>query len=167
LEAETNLTLQNALVMSKVVRIDYPLDWPDVLTNLVRVLRTVNYSNQQHPRRGMLITQQIIKELSTTRLRISQTHLQSVTSGIDVAMLMPRYISQRRGATIFSILGILAQPRRFLTQITTFIAVLSSFGVFIGPAATILIVDFGLSGKPSGLFPSSTSQVEYTGSLGD
>jgi hypothetical protein len=89
--------------MSKVVRIDYPLDWPDVLTNLVRVLRTVNYSNQQHPRRGMLITQQIIKELSTTRLRISQTHLHSVTSGIDVAMLMPRYISQRRGAIILSV----------------------------------------------------------------
>ncbi|KAF2475009.1 putative nicotinamide riboside transporter 1 [Lindgomyces ingoldianus] len=65
-----------------------------------------------------------------------------VSSGMDVAMLFPRYISQRRGAIIFSILGVLANPWRFLTQAETFITVLSSFGVFMSPAAAILIVDF-------------------------
>ncbi|PQE13795.1 uracil permease protein [Rutstroemia sp. NJR-2017a BVV2] len=70
-----------------------------------------------------------------------------VSSGMDVAMLLPRYITQRRGAIIFSILGILAQPWRFLTQATTFITVLSSFGVFMSPAAAILIVDFWLVRK--------------------
>ncbi|KAL3422838.1 NCS1 nucleoside transporter [Phlyctema vagabunda] len=67
-----------------------------------------------------------------------------VSSGMDIAMLMPRYFSQRRGAIIFSILGVLAQPWRFLTQAITFITVLSSFGVFMSPAAAILIVDFWL-----------------------
>jgi hypothetical protein len=81
-EAETNLALQNALVVSKVVRIDYPLDWPNVLTNLIKILRTVNRSNQLHLRRGMLILLQVIKELSTARLRTSQTRLQSVTPEI-------------------------------------------------------------------------------------
>lgn len=38
-----------------------------------------------------------------------------VSSGMDVAMLLPRFITQRRGAIIFSILGVLAQPWRFLT----------------------------------------------------
>jgi NCS1 family nucleobase:cation symporter-1 len=57
-------------------------------------------------------------------------------------MLMPRYITQRRGAIIFSILGVLANPWRFLTQASTFITVLSSFGVFMSPAAAILVVDF-------------------------
>jgi NCS1 family nucleobase:cation symporter-1 len=76
-----------------------------------------------------------------------------VSSGMDVAMLMPRYISQRRGAIIFSILGILAQPWRFLTQATTFITVLSSFGVFMSPAAAILIVDFWLIRKTKWLIP--------------
>ncbi|EXJ94469.1 hypothetical protein A1O1_02865 [Capronia coronata CBS 617.96] len=65
-----------------------------------------------------------------------------VSSGMDVAMLFPKYISQRRGSMIFSILGILAQPWRFLTQATTFITVLSSFGVFMSPAGAILAVDF-------------------------
>jgi NCS1 family nucleobase:cation symporter-1 len=82
-----------------------------------------------------------------------------VSSGMDVAMLgksftssreeeltnyiiVPKYVSQRRGAIIFSILGVLANPWRFLTQAETFITVLSSFGVFMSPAAAILIVDF-------------------------
>ncbi|KAF2832563.1 putative nicotinamide riboside transporter 1, partial [Ophiobolus disseminans] len=67
-----------------------------------------------------------------------------VSSGMDVAMLYPRYITQRRGALIFSILGVLANPWRFLTQASTFITVLSSFGVFMAPAAAILVVDFWL-----------------------
>ncbi|KAF1845991.1 uncharacterized protein K460DRAFT_284567 [Cucurbitaria berberidis CBS 394.84] len=67
-----------------------------------------------------------------------------VSSGMDVAMLVPRYITQRRGAIIFSILGVLANPWRFLTQASTFITVLSSFGVFMSPAAAILVVDFWL-----------------------
>ena len=70
-----------------------------------------------------------------------------VSSGMDLAMLVPKYLSQRRGAIIFSILGILAQPWRFLTQAITFITVLSSFGVFMSPAAAILIVDFWLIRK--------------------
>ncbi|KAK5118455.1 hypothetical protein LTR62_002969 [Meristemomyces frigidus] len=65
-----------------------------------------------------------------------------VSSGMDVAMLVPRYISQRRGAMIFSILGVLANPWRYLTQAETFITVLSSFGVFMAPAAAILVIDF-------------------------
>ena len=54
-EVETNLALQNALVVAKVVRIDYPLDWPDVLTSLIKILRDVNRTSQLHLRRGMLI----------------------------------------------------------------------------------------------------------------
>lgn len=67
-----------------------------------------------------------------------------VSSGMDVAMLVPRFVSRRRGSIIFSILGILANPWRFLTQAETFITVLSSFGVFMSPAAAILVVDFWL-----------------------
>lgn len=70
-----------------------------------------------------------------------------VSSGMDVAMLLPRYVTQRRGAIIFSILGVLANPWRFLTQAITFITVLSSFGVFMSPAAAILVVDFWLIRK--------------------
>ncbi|KAK5174423.1 uncharacterized protein LTR77_001503 [Saxophila tyrrhenica] len=68
----------------------------------------------------------------------------NVSSGMDVAMLVPRYVSRLRGSIIFAILGVLANPWRFLTQASTFITVLSSFGVFMSPAASILVVDFWL-----------------------
>ncbi|KAI0594068.1 permease for cytosine/purines, uracil, thiamine, allantoin-domain-containing protein [Biscogniauxia sp. FL1348] len=67
-----------------------------------------------------------------------------VSSGMDVAMLLPRWVSRRRGSIIFSILGILANPWKFLTQASTFITVLSSFGVFLSPAASVLVVDLEL-----------------------
>ncbi|KAK7989140.1 hypothetical protein PG989_009455 [Apiospora arundinis] len=67
-----------------------------------------------------------------------------VSSGMDLAMLVPRWVSRRRGSIIFALLGILANPWRFLTQATTFITVLSSFGVFMSPAAAVLVVDFWL-----------------------
>ncbi|KAK8138559.1 hypothetical protein PG984_001939 [Apiospora sp. TS-2023a] len=67
-----------------------------------------------------------------------------VSSGMDIAMLVPRYASRRRGSVIFALLGVLANPWRFLTQATTFITVLSSFGVFMSPAAAVLVVDFWL-----------------------
>lgn len=70
-----------------------------------------------------------------------------VSSGMDVAILVPRFVSRRRGSIIFSILGVLANPWRFLTQAETFITVLSSFGVFMSPAAAILVVDFWLVRK--------------------
>ncbi|CZR55420.1 related to nuclear transport factor [Phialocephala subalpina] len=94
-EAENNLALQNALVVAKVVRIDYPLDWPDVLTNLIKILRTANHTNQLHLRRGMLILLQVIKELSTARLRTSQTRLQSVTP--EIVFLLNEVYNEKVG----------------------------------------------------------------------
>jgi hypothetical protein len=92
-EAETQLALQNALVLSKVVRIDYPLDWPDVLTSLIKALRTANESNQLHLRRGMLMLLQVVKELATARLRKSQTSLQSVTP--EIVFLLSQVYTQK------------------------------------------------------------------------
>lgn len=51
-------------------------------------------------------------------------------------------------------LGILANPWRFLTQADTFINVLSSFGVFMSPAAAILVVDFWIVRKTKWDVPS-------------
>ena len=92
-EAETQLALQNALVVSKVVRIDYPLDWPEVLTSLIKALRTANVSNQMHLRRGMLMLLQVVKELATARLRKSQTSLQSVTP--EIVFLLSEVYTQK------------------------------------------------------------------------
>jgi hypothetical protein len=78
-EADPQLALQNALAIAKVVRIDYPTEWPEALTSLIAILRTASESNPVYLRRGLLILLRVIKELATARLRKSQTSLQSVT----------------------------------------------------------------------------------------
>jgi len=78
-EADSRLALQNALLVSKVVRIDYPQDWPDIITNLIDILRKANDKDQVILRRGLLVLLQVVKELSTARIRRSQTSLQAVT----------------------------------------------------------------------------------------
>jgi hypothetical protein len=78
-EADPQLALQNALAISKVVRIDYPTEWPEALPSLIEIIRDANNFNPLHLRRSLAILLQIVKELATARLRISQTRLQSVT----------------------------------------------------------------------------------------
>lgn len=81
-EAHPQLALQNSLVISKIVRMEYPNEWPSALTDLVAILRSVSGTNQLQLQRGLLVLLQITKELASARLRISQTALQSVTPEI-------------------------------------------------------------------------------------
>ena len=81
-EEEKNLALHNALVVAKVVRIDYPADWPDALPSIVGLLRTYAATSSQQLQGTLQILLRVIKELTTARLRKSQTALQSVTPEI-------------------------------------------------------------------------------------
>lgn len=94
-EPENNLALQNALVVAKIVRIDYPQEWPDVLTSLIKILRDTSQSSQMSLRRGLLILLQVVKELSTARLRTAQTRLQSVTP--EIVFLLSEIYTQKVG----------------------------------------------------------------------
>lgn len=76
-----------------------------------------------------------------------------VSSGMDVATLLPRWVSRLRGSVLFSILGVVANPWRYLTQAETFITILSSFGVFMSPAAAILVADFWVVRKTAWNIP--------------
>lgn len=78
-ETEKNLSLHNALVVAKVVRIDYPNDWPDALSSIIDLLRSNKNGNQQQLYGTLQILLRVVKELGTARLRKSQTALQSVT----------------------------------------------------------------------------------------
>lgn len=91
-EEEPQLALHYALAISKVVRIDFPGEWPDAITSLISMLRTTSIS-QLHLRRGLTILLHIVKELSTARLRRSQTSLQSLTPEI-VLVLTNIYIQK-------------------------------------------------------------------------
>ncbi|KAI9806383.1 MAG: hypothetical protein M1826_004663 [Phylliscum demangeonii] len=84
--AEENrlLALQNALVTAKVVRFDYPKEWPDVIPSLVIHLRATMEpaSNKVALPRTLLVLLYIIKELATARLQRSRASLQSATPEI-------------------------------------------------------------------------------------
>ena len=78
-ERDQRLALQNALVVAKIVRFDWPGTWPEVIPQLVDILRSsAQSSDPLHLSRSLLITKHIVKELSTGRLRSTKTSLQSV-----------------------------------------------------------------------------------------
>ncbi|KHN95994.1 Armadillo-type fold protein [Metarhizium album ARSEF 1941] len=81
-EDERGLALHNALVVAKVVRIEYPTDWPDALSSIIGLLRSSKDGNQKHLHGILQILLRVVKELGTARLRKSQTALQSVTPEI-------------------------------------------------------------------------------------
>lgn len=99
-EAEPLLAKQTSLAISKVIRMDWPLEWPEALTDLIAKLRIAADTNTLHLRRGLLILLQVVKELSTARLKRSQTSLQSVTPEI-VYLLSTIYLSNVQKWTAF------------------------------------------------------------------
>ena len=53
----------------------------------------------------------------------------SVSCGMDLAALAPRWIDVTRGSLIMCLIGYLINPWRFVNAPGTFITVLSSFGM--------------------------------------
>ncbi|KAJ9666327.1 hypothetical protein H2201_003515 [Coniosporium apollinis] len=80
-EADHRLALQNALVIAKIVRFEFPNDWPDVFTKLIEILHTSTSpnANRLNLPRTLLILLHIVKELATGRLIRTRANLQSVT----------------------------------------------------------------------------------------
>ncbi|KAL6889433.1 armadillo-type protein [Trichoderma longibrachiatum] len=78
-EEVRHLALHNALVIAKVVRVDYPDDWPEALPSIVHLLRSTRNGNQHHLHGTLVLLLRVIKEMGSARLRKSQTALQSIT----------------------------------------------------------------------------------------
>ncbi|OAK94196.1 ARM repeat-containing protein [Phaeosphaeriaceae sp. SRC1lsM3a] len=79
-EADQRLALQNALVVAKIVRFEFPTDWPDLFQQLLQILRAAASPDAyrlQLPR-ALLVVLYIVKELSTGRLLRTRQNLQSV-----------------------------------------------------------------------------------------
>jgi len=78
-EPDVRLALQDALVIAKVARFEYPQDWPDVLSDLVQTLRSASQIPPLQLTRALLILLHIVKELSTGRLQRTKQNLQAAT----------------------------------------------------------------------------------------
>ena len=83
-EPDRRLALQNALVVAKILRFEFPHDWPDAITSVVSLLRSAAqpHANALHLPRVLLVLLYIIKELATGRLQRTRASLQSASPEI-------------------------------------------------------------------------------------
>ncbi|KAL4779600.1 armadillo-type protein [Aspergillus varians] len=78
------LALHNAFVLAKIMRLEYPQDWPEGISAIIALLRSSTQpgANPLQLPRSLIILLQIIKELSTARLQRTRQSLQSVVPEI-------------------------------------------------------------------------------------
>ncbi|KAI3541303.1 NCS1 nucleoside transporter [Colletotrichum filicis] len=66
----------------------------------------------------------------------------AVAGGIDLAGLFPRYLDIRRGALLTFAAAWIIQPWQLINQAATFVAVLTSFAVFLAPIMGVMVCDY-------------------------
>ncbi|KAJ5278946.1 hypothetical protein N7478_004318 [Penicillium angulare] len=81
MEPARALALQNALLIAKILRYEFPHDWPDAISTVIESLRSSTQpgANPLQLPRTLVILLQIIKELSTARIQRTRVQLQSVS----------------------------------------------------------------------------------------
>ncbi|PCH44346.1 NCS1 nucleoside transporter family protein [Wolfiporia cocos MD-104 SS10] len=71
--------------------------------------------------------------------------LNSVSAGMDLAYVPSfphRYLNIRRGAYLLACLGLASNPWQYLSNASTFLTVLSGFGVFLAPFTGVMLADY-------------------------
>lgn len=71
----------------------------------------------------------------------------SVVAGIDLAAIMPRWFTIRRGGYFTIVFAFVMQPWSLLNSATNFLTVVSSLSVFLGPLMGIMFADYFLIRK--------------------
>lgn len=83
-EPDPRLALQISVLIAKIIRYEYPQDWPDAIDSITENLK-ITSQQQRNPQplsRTLLILLYAIKELSTARLQRSRVKLQSAAPSI-------------------------------------------------------------------------------------
>ncbi|KAJ9312560.1 hypothetical protein DTO271D3_7107 [Paecilomyces variotii] len=114
----------------------------DVVWNPIYLLADIQeyYHSRPRSRAGVFFAS---VGMVSTQLSISVV-LNSVSTGMDMAGLCPKYINIVRGSYIMAAIGILTQPWQLLSTATKFLSVLSGFGVFMAPLTGVLLADYHL-----------------------
>ncbi|KAL7936487.1 permease for cytosine/purines, uracil, thiamine, allantoin domain-containing protein [Trichoderma chlorosporum] len=66
----------------------------------------------------------------------------ALAGGIDLSSVFPRYINIRRGAYITVLLSPIVNPWQLVNTATTFLSVLSSYGVFLAPMTGMMFANY-------------------------
>ncbi|KAI7866310.1 armadillo-type protein [Mucor mucedo] len=95
-----NLTAQNAVIVSRIARIDYPRDWPDLLSNLILSMETNTSTDQDHTRlihhRVLETLSEVLTELSTRLLSSGRKQFAEIAPTIfqSVAQIYLPYVER-------------------------------------------------------------------------
>ncbi|KAF2766839.1 ARM repeat-containing protein [Teratosphaeria nubilosa] len=90
-EQDDRLALQNALVIAKIARHEYPNDWPDLLSSILDSLRNASSLPPLHLARSLLVLLHVVKELATGRLQRTRQTMQAASPEI-VHVLSELYV---------------------------------------------------------------------------
>jgi len=71
----------------------------------------------------------------------------AMSGGCDLAATFPRYINIRRGVYLTAIFSIAVNPWQLVATSTTFLAVLSSYSVFLAPSIGMMILSYFVVNK--------------------
>ncbi|KAL1968643.1 hypothetical protein VTN77DRAFT_1469 [Rasamsonia byssochlamydoides] len=66
----------------------------------------------------------------------------ALSGGFDLAATFPKFINIRRGAYITALISVACNPWKLVNTATTFLAVLSSYSVFLGPMTGLMISSY-------------------------
>ncbi|KAH8655434.1 NCS1 nucleoside transporter family protein [Xylariales sp. PMI_506] len=66
----------------------------------------------------------------------------ALSGGFDLAATFPKYINIRRGAFITMLFSPIVNPWRLVNTATTFLTVLSSYSVFLGPMTGLMVANY-------------------------
>ena len=120
-------------------RFDAPLwNLPDIFTSLI----------QQSPGSGRTRAAAFFAGLA---LVVSQIGVNvpgnALSGGFDLAATFPQYINIRRGAYITAVASTAVNPWRLVNTATIFLAVLSSYAVFLGPMVGLMVASYFVVNK--------------------
>ena len=71
----------------------------------------------------------------------------ALAGGVDLAAIFPRWINVRRGAYITAVLSPVVNPWQLVNTPTTFLTVLSSYGVFLAPMTGVMVAHYHFISK--------------------
>ncbi|KAI5290969.1 hypothetical protein KEM54_006838, partial [Ascosphaera aggregata] len=66
----------------------------------------------------------------------------ALSGGFDLAAMLPKYLNIRRGAYVTAIISIACNPWKLVNTSTVFLSVMSSYSVFVGPMAGIMVSSY-------------------------
>jgi NCS1 family nucleobase:cation symporter-1 len=88
-----------------------------------------------------------------------------VVAGIDLAALLPRWFTIRRGAYFTILFAFIMQPWSLLNSATDFLTVVGSFNIFLGPLMGIMFADYFILRKTTmkltELYSSSPTSIYW------